>query len=316
VTSAADIRKVAIDLYDYLPLSKREEMRRLIEEDPRLWRPLPGPQTDAFRSEADVVGYGGAAGGGKTDLACGLATTQHRKVGIFRHAGTELEPIIDRFASLLGTRDGFNGQRNVWRFRRPDGTPVQVEFCSYPNVGDETKQQGHDRDLLVFDEAANQRESQVRFVLGWLRSIRKGQRCRVLMTFNPPTNTEGRWVVRYFAPWLDRRHPNPAEAGELRWFAVDERGKDIEVPDDRPFVWIDGSQVYDFDEDDYSEVDIQRPMSRTFIPSRVTDNPFLAKSGYVRRLQALPEPLRSMMLYGDFAAGLEDDPFQVIPTAW
>lgn len=33
-------------------------------------------------------------------------------------------------------------------------------------------------------------------------------------------------------------------------------------------------------------------------------------------LQALPEPLRSQMLYGDFGAGIEDDPWQVIPTAW
>ena len=33
-------------------------------------------------------------------------------------------------------------------------------------------------------------------------------------------------------------------------------------------------------------------------------------------LQSLPEPLRSQMLYGDFNAGIEDDPWQVIPTAW
>ena len=33
-------------------------------------------------------------------------------------------------------------------------------------------------------------------------------------------------------------------------------------------------------------------------------------------LQSLPEPLRSQMLNGDFGAGLEDDPWQVIPTSW
>jgi len=33
-------------------------------------------------------------------------------------------------------------------------------------------------------------------------------------------------------------------------------------------------------------------------------------------LQSLPEPLRSQMLYGDFQAGIEDDPWQVIPTKW
>ena len=34
------------------------------------------------------------------------------------------------------------------------------------------------------------------------------------------------------------------------------------------------------------------------------------------QLQAMPEPLRSQMLKGDFKAGIEDDPWQVIPTAW
>lgn len=33
-------------------------------------------------------------------------------------------------------------------------------------------------------------------------------------------------------------------------------------------------------------------------------------------LQALPEPLRSQMLRGDFMAGTEDSAMQVIPTAW
>src|SRR5690606_35379444 len=43
---------------------------------------------------------------------------------------------------------------------------------------------------------------------------------------------------------------------------------------------------------------------------------FYMKSGYLSQLQSLPEPLRSQMLYGDFSAGIEDDPWQVIPTAW
>jgi hypothetical protein len=57
-------------------------------------------------------------------------------------------------------------------------------------------------------------------------------------------------------------------------------------------------------------------MSRTFIPSRVSDNPYLMGTGYMTQLQSLPEPLRSQMLYGDFKAGVQDDPWQVIPTAW
>jgi len=39
-------------------------------------------------------------------------------------------------------------------------------------------------------------------------------------------------------------------------------------------------------------------------------------SGYIATLMALPEPLRSKMLYGDFKAGREDNAYQVIPSAW
>jgi len=58
------------------------------------------------------------------------------------------------------------------------------------------------------------------------------------------------------------------------------------------------------------------PLSRTFIPSRISDNPYLTGTGYMATLQSLPEPLRSQMLYGDFSAGVKDDPWQVLPTAW
>jgi hypothetical protein len=39
-------------------------------------------------------------------------------------------------------------------------------------------------------------------------------------------------------------------------------------------------------------------------------------TGYRATLQALPEPLRSQMLRGDFQAGRSDNPWQLIPTAW
>jgi hypothetical protein len=40
------------------------------------------------------------------------------------------------------------------------------------------------------------------------------------------------------------------------------------------------------------------------------------RTGYKATLQALPEPLRSQMLKGDFMAGKSDNPWQVVPTGW
>ncbi len=281
---------------------ERAEVEALLAQDCAAvpWRPLPGPQMDAFSSAADVVGYGGAAGGGKSSLAVGLALTQHRKSIIYRQTGTELMGVIDEMTRVLGSRDGYNGTDRIWRHKSRDGTSRQVELGSFPNPGDEIKYQGRDHDLIVYDEASNMRKSAVLFLMGWLRSASAGQRCRVLMTFNPPTTSDGRWIIEYFAPWINPQHPNPAKPGELRWFAmVDGEENEVEGPD--TFV-RNGETI--------------TPRSRTFIPSRVQDNPFLAGSGYESVLQSLPEPLRSQMLRGDFGAGVHDDPWQVIPTAW
>lgn len=282
-------------LLPYCTPAERAEINRILTLDKALWRPLPGPQSMAYYSQADIIGYGGAAGGGKTDLACGKALTQHRRVMILRREATQLTGIIDRFTELLKGRDGYNGADRIWRLG-----DRQIEFGSTPNAGDETKYQGRPHDLLVFDEAANFLESQVRFLLGWLRTTIVGQKCQALMTFNPPTTVEGRWIVQFFAPWLDTKHPNPAQPGELRWFATLD-GEDVEVISGEPFTHK-GETI--------------TPLSRTFIPSRVSDNPYLTGTGYMATLQALPEPLRSQMLYGDFHAGMQDDPWQVIPTAW
>lgn len=306
----------ARDLERYLTPDEREELDALIAADleEKPWRPLPGPQSMAYYSEADVLGFGGAAGGGKTDLAVGLALTEHHRSQIFRREGPQLKGIIDRLREVVDPQL-VTGNPPVYA----DGER-QIEFNSMPNLGDETKYQGRPKDLLVIDEAANFLEQQVRFVKGWVRTTRPGQRTRTLLTFNPPTTAEGRWVIDFFGPWLDKRHHlYPTDPGKLRYVYVDpETGKDIWIEDDNgaPFVLEHGQRVYAFNHERYRPEQIIRPESRTFIPSRITDNPFLVSTGYMAQLQALPEPLRSQMLLGDFHAGISDDPWQVVPTAW
>lgn len=260
------------------------------------WVPQPGPQLQAMLSKADQLLYGGAAGGGKTALACGLALTQHRRTLFIRREAAQLQAVIDEFSGLLGGRDGYNGQEKVWRL--PGGR--QVQFGGIPYPGDETRYQGNPRDLLVVDEAANCLEDQVRFLMGWVRTTIPGQRCRVLLCTNPPTSAEGEWLIRWFAPWLDPAFPSPAAPGELRWVAMVD-GHEEWVAGPEP-VKVKGEWV--------------RPVSRTFVPAKVTDNRYLVETGYMRQLQALPEPLRSQMLHGDFLVGRKDDHWQVIPSAW
>lgn len=288
-------------------------LQRMVAANPQaLWTPLPGPQTMASESLADVIGYGGAAGGGKSDLLLGLALCEHEAVQIFRREGTELLGLVERTATILGHRRGLGGKPAIWR--QPTDRCRIIEFCSVPHPGDEAKYQGRGKDLIGFDEAANFLERQVRFVMGWNRTTTFGQRLRTILTFNPPTTVEGRWIIDFFGPWLNKKHPNPAKPGELRWIAVLE-GRDVEVDTGKPFVVVKKERVYDFDPEKYKPTEIVQPLTRTFVPSRVTDNPHLMRTGYVSMLQGMPEPFRSQMLDGDFQAGVQDDPNQVIATA-
>lgn len=305
------------ELLAQLTPAEMAELDRLLRADfvERPWVPFPGsPQMRACESEADIIAYGGAAGGGKSDWLIGTAITQHERVLVVRREKAQTEGIVQRMIEIIGSSDGYNSQRGQWHV--PIGSKPLVEFGGLDNPGDERRWQGRPHDALHLDEVTEMREHQVRFLLGWVRTSNPKIRPRVRMTFNPPTTVEGRWVLQFFGPWLDRKHPRPAVPGELRWFTT-VKGQDVEVEDGRPFVLLaDGTRDYDVSRPGIAAEDIVTPRSRTFFPARVTDNPVYMATGYVATLQAMPEPLRSQMLYGDFAAGIEDDPFQVIPTRW
>jgi hypothetical protein len=252
---------------------------------------------DAYLSPADELFYGGAAGGGKSDLLIGLALTAHSKSIIFRREYPQLKDIVERSREIIGSQGRFNGQANIWR-RLPGGRTLEFGAVQYEE--DVNKYQGRPHDLKAFDELPNFTEFQYRFLGGWLRTTKEGQRTRVIGAGNPPTNADGEWVIRRWGAWLDPQHPRPAQPGELRWYAVVD-GEDVEREDGTSFEWKD---------------ETLQPKSRTFIPARLSDNPYLMATEYGTVLQALPEPLRSQLLYGDFAVGTQDDPWQVIPTEW
>lgn len=287
--------------FEGLTPSELRELDTLLQYE--LWTPQPGPQEMAYSSLADVVGYGGAAGGGKTDLALGKALNQHSRIAVFRVNGTEHEAFVDRLEEVIGNRDGFNSQKGIWRNAGP--RRVQIELGSFPNTDDEKKYRGRPHDLKIFDEAGEMHEQQVRFLLTWLRTTKPGQRCQALLCFNPPATAEGRWLIEFFAPWIDPKHRNPAKPGELRWFAMID-GVEKEVPNGDIIEHQSKTGIHER----------IKPQSRTFIPAKVTDNAYLMDTNYIATLQALPEPLRSQMLNGDFEAGMTDDAMQVIPTAW
>jgi hypothetical protein len=263
------------------------------------WMPLPGPQTTCFFSPAFLTYYGGAAAGGKSDLLLGLALTSHRSSLLMRKQYTDLSALVDRGLQIHGSRKGFNGSPPP-RLTTDDGRVVDFGAAAKP--GDEQSWQGRPHDLLGIDEAAQFTEAQVRYLAGWCRTATPGQRTRIVLCSNPPLSASGEWLFRWFSPWLDNTHPRPAKPGEIRWFITDENGEDREV---------DGPAPVEIDDETY------QPLSRTFVPASLKDNPFLMATNYRATLDALPEPLRSAIRDGDFSAmHAEDDLHQIIPTKW
>jgi len=250
-------------------------------------------------SSADEVFYGGAAGGGKSDLLLGLALSLHSDSLIFRREYAQMtgaRGLIDRSREIVGSRGRYNSTEHVWR--DVDGRRT-LEFGSMPHEHNKFRFLGRPHDFIGFDEITEFSRTMYEFVIRWNRTTEAGQRCRIVATGNPPMHADGQWVIEYWGPWLDDKHPQPAVPGELRWFArMDD--KQVEVAGPEPFVHNDEEIL---------------PRSRTFIPARLEDNPYLSDD-YRAMLQAAPEPLRSQLLYGNFAVGLADDEWQVIPTDW
>lgn len=263
-----------------------------------VWQPFADtPQSQAYHSQADIIGYGGAAGGGKSDLGLGKAFTQYYRTIFFRREYPQLKNVIARGDEIQDGRCRYiSGEKKQWT--TADGRIV--ELGAIEHASDVQKYKGRPHDFIVFDEAVDFTEYMVRFVMGWLRTDRPEIKPQVLLTFNPPTTPEGEWIVKFFAPWLDSAHQNPAQPGELRWFITVD-SKDIEVPDSNP-VEVDG--------------DTYHPKSRTFFLATVEDNPVYMATGYDKHLESLPEPLRSQLRYGDFNITAKDDVWQCIPTAW
>lgn len=262
-----------------------------------LWQPLAGPQSDAYYSLADELFYGGAAGGGKSDLLLGLAINEHRKSLILRREASQLRAIKERLREVLGSIGRFNENTGIWR-GLPGNRLIELGGC--PHLNDRTKFQGRPDDLKGFDELPEFLEDIYTFIVAWNRTAIVGQRTRIVNTGNPPTSALGEWVISRFGAWLDDQHSNPAIPGELRYYAQID-GKDTEF-ESADIIQHKGEEI--------------QPRSRTFIPASVDDNPYYLATGYKAMLQNTPEPLRSQLLYGDFKVGLQDGEWQVIPTAW
>jgi hypothetical protein len=188
----------------------------------------------------------------------------------------------------------------------------EIEFASCPHEWDVQRFQGRPHDLIGFDELPSFTRTQYLYLCLWNRSTKPGQRCRVLCTGNPPSSPEGLWVLEYWGAWLNPLHSDPAQPGELRWPARTSEDGDAEIFF-RTKEEADLARLPNPIRDHNGQ--IIPPRSRTYVPCKTRVSQQLLASGYEKVLANAPRDLQALAK-GQFEAILEDDLWQVIPSAW
>lgn len=261
-------------------------------------RPQAGPQTAFLSSSADIVVYGGAAGGGKT-WALLLEPLRHVdnpefSCVIFRRTYPQITNpggLWDESANiypLLGAKQNTSDLR--WTF--PSGAVVR--FAHLQHEKNKYDWQGAQVPLICFDELTHFTESQFLYLMSRNRSM-SGVRPYMRGTTNPDADS---WVKDFLGPWVDDEHPDyPANPGDIRYF-TQESGH---------IAWVDADWRDDLG---------LAGKSMTFIPARVQDNQALldANPEYLANLRALPYVEMQRLLEGNWKVRPEAG--KVFNRAW
>lgn len=255
-------------------------------------RPHSGPQADFLSSPADIVVYGGAAGGGKT---WGLVAeaVRHTGVGgyrgmIFRRTGTQVRNPGGLWDEALKLYPSIGGESREylmeWKF--PSG--AEVKFAHLEHEKDKLNYQGGQFAFIGFDELTHFTEGQFWYLLSRNRSV-SGVRPYIRATCNPDADS---WVADLIAWYIDPEtgYAILERSGVVRWFyRVNDRTE-----------WFESQEAAELAHPELAV--LARPKSFTFIPARLDDNPTLiaADPGYRANLMAMPLVDRERLLGGNW----------------
>lgn len=262
--------------------------------------PQAGPQTAFMCSKADIVIYGGAAGGGKT-YALLLEGLRHKDVKGF--GGVIFRRNYNQITAEGGLWDASHKIYDQVPDCFPGKTPKlhwsfaaggRLNFAHISCDDDLSSWQGTEICYLGFDELTHFSRKQFLYMLSRNRST-CGIKPYVRATCNPDADS---WVANFIEWWIDQDtgYPIPERSGVIRYMCV--------LNDTIYFAPTAEELAEKYD------IDVVDCKSVTFIASRLEDNRALMENdpGYMANLKALLEVDRERLLNGNWkikpAAGM------------
>ncbi len=204
-----------------------------------VWAPQKGPQKALIDCPLEVVFFGGARGGGKTDGCLGKWALKEAKYGadfnaiMFRRTTTSAEDAVERSMQIYGPLGGkFNSSKLIWRM--PNGG--RVAFAYLDSISDANQYQG--RNLTdAWIEEVGQYDTPVVIdrLFAALRSP-KGVPTQMILTGNPGGAGQ-HWIAKRFDLIPLSEHPKviefpvelPDRTGSVKAAVIPSRLKDNQI---------------------------------------------------------------------------------------